>query len=138
MNKIYVQGFVPGSQFPNYLNRDLKFADGSLTPNREDAGVILRAVNEQFLRREVSLSQTGQANMYELTYKLTYDLQNPAGETIMAQQNVTIVREYFNPQVNVIGKSEEEGVIRTEMYREAVRSVLRSVEVALRDRNELH
>ncbi len=134
MEKIYPQGFAPGSQFLPYLAQDLKHADGALAPKREDAGVILNAMNEQFVRREVSLSETGKANMYQLSYILTYELQNPAGEVILNPQTITVVREYFNPQVEVIGKFEEEGQIRREMYREAVRNLLRSVEVATRGR----
>jgi LPS-assembly lipoprotein len=132
MERIYAQGFAPGSQFLPYLAQDLKHADGALAARREDAGVILNAINEQFLRREVSLSETGKANMYQLSYLLTYDLQNQAGEVILSPQTITVVREYFNPQVEVIGKFEEEGLIRKEMYREAVRNLLRSLEVATR------
>ncbi|MGH8547355.1 MAG: LPS assembly lipoprotein LptE [Methylococcales bacterium] len=135
MNTIYAQGFAPGSPFVSYLSQNLKQSDTNLSPKREDAGIILNAINEQFNRREVSLSDTGKANMYELSYILTYNLQDPDGEVILASQTITVVRDYFNPQVEVIGKSTEEGVIRKEMYQEAVRNLLRRFEVALRDRS---
>lgn len=135
MNSIYAQGFSPGSPFPSYLSQHLKQSNGTVTANREDAGVVLNAVNEQFNRREVSLSETGKANMYELSYILTYDLRDPAGDPLLASQTITVVRDYFNPQVEVIGKSTEEGVIRKEMYQEAVRNLLRTLEVALHGRS---
>lgn len=131
MNTIYPQGFAPGSPFLTYLAQYLKQTNGQLTSKREDAGVILNAVNEQFTRREVSLNETGKANMYELSYAVTYDLQDSKGEPILASQTITVVRDYFNPQVEVIGKSTEEGIIKKEMYQEAVRTMLRRFEVAL-------
>jgi LPS-assembly lipoprotein len=134
MHSVYAQGFAPDSRFPAYLSQNLKQSDATLTQNRKEAGVVLNALNEQFNRREVSLSETGKANTYELSYILTYDLQDPAGEVILPQQTITVIRDYFNPQINVIGKSEEEGVIRKEMYQEAVRNLLRNVEVSLRGR----
>ena len=136
MNTIYTEGFNPASPFVSYLGQNLKHSDAKLTLDREEAGVVLKATNEQFLRREVSLSDTGKANMYELSYILNYDLLAPAGEVIQAGQSIKIIREYFNPQVQVIGKSAEEDVIRKEMYQEAVRNLLRRAEVALRNRSE--
>jgi LPS-assembly lipoprotein len=134
MRVVYAQGFAPGSEFPWYLERNLRQTDAKLTRKREDAGLVLNAVEERLNRREVSLSETGKANMYELSYVLTYDLQDPAGEVIANPQTITVVRDYFNPQINVIGKSEEEGIIWKEMYQEAVRNLMRNVEVRLRDR----
>ncbi len=135
MRSVYADGFTPGSPFLTYLGQKLQRGDGELTQSRQDARVVLKALNEQFLRREVSLSQTGKANSYELTYILTYNLQDPAGDAILAQQTISVIREYFNPQVDVIGKSEEENVIRKEMYREAVRNLLSRVEIALHGRS---
>ncbi|MGH8557048.1 MAG: LPS assembly lipoprotein LptE [Methylococcales bacterium] len=135
MKSVFAQNFAPGSPFLSYLDQNLKHADGELTSSRKDAGLVLKAVDEQFLRRAVSLSQTGKANMYELKYVLTYNLQDSAGELILASQTITVVRDYFNPQVEVIGKSTEEEVIRKEMYQEAVRNLLRRVEVALHGRS---
>lgn len=135
MRKIYAEGFLPGSSFLPSLAQDLKHSGGRLTYKREEAELVIRALNEEYIRREVSLSDSGKANMYELTYRLDFDLEEPAGESILEPKNITIVREYYNPQVNVIGKSEEESVIRKEMYREAVRSLLRSLEVATQGRS---
>ncbi|MGH8551706.1 MAG: LPS assembly lipoprotein LptE [Methylococcales bacterium] len=131
MKSIYAQGFQPGSQFLTYLDQSLKHSDGHLTTQRQDAGLILNALNEQFERREVSLSQAGKTNAYGLHYVLTYELQNPDGTVIGQQQTITIDNEYFNPQIDVIGKSEEENIIRKEMYQKAVRNLLNRVKVAL-------
>lgn len=133
MNTVYVNGFPPASPFPVYLNQNMKLSDGHVTYDRGKASFVLNAINEQFKRREVSLSETGKANVFELTYILTFNVEAPGGEVILAPQSIQVVRDYFNPQINVIGKSEEEGVIRNEMYKEAVRTLLRRAEIALRN-----
>lgn len=133
LNTVYVNGFPPGSLFPSYLDQNMKLSEGQVIYDRGAAGFVLNAMSEQFKRREVSLSDTGKANVYELTYILTFDVQTPTGEVILNPQTIQVVRDYFNPQINVIGKSEEEGVIRNEMYREAVRTLLRRTEIALRN-----
>ena len=132
MNQIYVKGMTPGSLFVAHLNRTLKLSDGRVTNDLAAAGLVLKIFNDRMNRREVSLSQTGKANEYELTYILDYELQSPDGEKILPRQTIQVIRDYFNPQVNVIGKSSEENVIRNEMYKEAARTLLRRTEVALR------
>lgn len=138
LKTVYVNGFAPGSPFPSYLGQNMKLSDGQVTSDRETAGFVLNAVNEQFNRREVSLSDTGKANVYELTYILTFDIQTPTGQVILSPQTIQVVRDYFNPQIEVIGKSEEESVIRNEMYKEAVRTLLRRAEIALRGYSAAH
>ena len=53
----------------------------------------------------------------------------------MQNQVVSIKREYYNNQQAVIAKDNEELVIKGEMYRQAVGSILNGVKVAL-DKNK--
>ena len=132
MNQVYVKGLSSGSPFVSHLNQTIKLSDGRVTSDLAAAGLVLNVFSDRLNRREVSLSETGKANEYELTYRLDYELQSPDGKTILPRQTIQVIRDYFNPQVNVIGKSSEEGVIRNEMYKEAVRILLRRTEIALR------
>ncbi len=132
MKTVYLRGLPNSSRFARYLSESLRLSEGRIVRKLELASFLINVSSEQFGRREVSLSQSGKANEYELTYVLVFDLQTPKGETILAPQTIKIIRDYFNPQVNVIGKSEEEGLIRKEMHKEAARSLLRRAELALR------
>jgi LPS-assembly lipoprotein len=49
----------------------------------------------------------------------------------MARQPVEIKRDYFNNQLAIIAKDNEETVIRNEMYQQAVRTVVNRARVAL-------
>ena len=131
MAHVYVEGLSRKNRFVQDLNQNLSFAGGSVTKNPASAGVILKVHNDQFERRVVSLSEQGKANEYELIYRIRFELRKPDDSSLLPAQTIEIRRAYFNPQVQVIGKSEEENQIREEMYKEAVRTLLRRTEIAL-------
>ena len=139
MDVVYVKGFGQGSPFMAYFVQNLRFGNGQVTRDLGEASFVLNAISQQFSRREATLSSTGRTNTYQLAYELIFDLQTPSGDLILSEQIIRVVREYYNPQSdvignsNIIGKAQEENVIRNEMYKEAVNSVLRRAEVALRN-----
>jgi LPS-assembly lipoprotein len=139
MDVVYVNGFGQGSPFMGYFIQNLRFGNGRVTRDLGEASFVLNAISQQFSRREATLSSTGRANTYQLTYELIFDLQTTSGDLILSEQIIRVAREYYNPQSdvignsNIIGKAEEENVIHNEMYKEAVNSVLRRAEVALRN-----
>ncbi len=131
MAHVYVEGLSRKNRFVQDLNENLSFAGGGVTKDPASAGVILKVHNEQLERRVASLSEEGKATEYELIYRIRFELQKPDGSNLLPTQTIEIRRAYFNPQVLVIGKSEEENQIREEMYKEAVRTLLRRTEIAL-------
>jgi len=49
----------------------------------------------------------------------------------MSQQSIVISRDYFNPQVQVLGKANEEETIWREIYKTSVNNFLQRLDVAL-------
>ncbi len=131
MKSIWVDGISVKGPFVNSLRNSLRGAGGNISRDRNTAGMILNVLEERMARREISLTQTGKANEFELTYTLRYELLKPGGDTLVPEQTIVVVRDYFNEQVNVIGKSREEDLIRKEIYDDAVRSLVRKTGVAL-------
>ncbi len=131
MKNIWVDGIPANGPFVSSLRKSLTAAGGSITSDRNTAGMILNVLDERMERREVSLTQTGKVNEFQLTYTLRYELLKPDGEILVPEQTIVIVREYFNEQINVIGKSQEEDLIRKEIYNDAVRSMVRRTGVVL-------
>ena len=56
-----------------------------------------------------------------------YDNQENA---LMDEQRIEIAREYFNDQTAVLAKSNEEQIIRKEIYKQAVRMLMLRAEAA--------
>ena len=130
MKNIWVAGSPP---FVNSLRKSLESAGGSISRDRNTAAIILNVLDERMERRDISLTQTGKANEFELTYTLRYELLKPNGEIIVPEQTIVVVRDYLNEQLNVIGKSQEEDLIRKEIYNDAARSMIRRTGIVLRE-----
>lgn len=124
MKQVFVYGIAPSSEFSRTLNDTLLTSGGRISEDRLGAGVVLHVIDERHNKREISLSNRGKANEYELYYELVFELHDSTGEVILPRQTVNVVRDYFNPQIAVIAKSEEEAVIWREMHQSAVRTLL--------------
>lgn len=131
MKNIWIEGISLQGPFVNSFRTSLESAGGSISHDRNTAGMILNVLEERMERREISLDESGKAIEFELTYTLKYELLNPGRNIIVPEQTIVVVRDYLNVQVNVIGKSQEEDLIRKEMYNDAVRTLVRQSGVAL-------
>jgi len=124
MKTVYIEGVSPISELVQNLQAQLAFGDGRIVHDPKDAGLILAILDQKEDRRVISLDNQGKANEFRLIYRLQFALRNGGGKELASPQEVTITKEYFNDQVDVIGKSDEEATIRREMHKEAARRVM--------------
>lgn len=129
LKSIFMQG--ASSQLSKTMSRTLKSSGGQLVDSVGLAGLVVQVDKENMDRRVQSLSSTGRASEYELIYKLEFILLDKAGNALSEKQRIEINKDYFNDQEEILGKSNEEQVIRDEMYREAVRSIVNRSRVVL-------
>lgn len=122
MRHIYLQAASP----PLYASfkETMRQAGSNLSQKPEPGGIILNILNERFDRRTLSLSATGKTNEFQLFYILDFEVLNAENKLVIPRQSVQVNRDYFNNQQDIIGKGNEEALIRTEMYNQAVRTIL--------------
>lgn len=132
MQSLVIEGISGNGQIGTELRKSLTFSGGKLVNDRESASAVLNVLEESLDRREISLSNTGKANEFQLTYTLIYEVLNSDGKQVLPRETIEIVRDYFNDQIDVIGKSLEEDQIRAEIYKDAARTLIRRTSVALR------
>lgn len=101
------------------------------TETPENADLLIKIYNEKSDRRILSLNASGAANDFELDYDFNFDVLDLKRKVLATNQMVSIKREYFNNQQAIIAKDNEENVIKSEMYRQAVGTLLNGVKVAL-------
>ncbi len=130
MKKVYVRN--GSSALVSGFSDVFRYASGSLARSQADAGIIVNVLNERMKRRAISLTGTGKANEFELHYVLDYQLLDGHGKMLVPTQTIDLYRNYFNQQQQVIGKANEERVIREEMYRQAVQTIIRKAQVAFK------
>lgn len=121
MNSVYLEGASP--QLYNQFKESLDASSGKLLSSSENAGVVVKVRDEEFRRRILSLSSRGRSNEVELNYRFEYELYK-SGKLLVPVQTFQLSREYFNDQDDIIAKDNEEGVIRDEMYQQAVQNVI--------------
>ncbi len=129
LKNIYIQG--ASAQLRSSLKKSLRSADALLLDQPENADVVIKVVNEKMSRRVLSLNERGRSNEYELYYVLDFLLLDAKGKVLTATQPIEITRDYFNDQEALLGKNNEEQVIRGEIYRQAVKAVLTRSRIAL-------
>jgi len=131
LKSIYLQD--ASGQLRNAFNRALRSTDVELAARSEDAGIVVIVSREKMNRRVVSVSSTGRANEFELYYILDFILLDAEGEKLSETQPVEITRAYFIDQEkgDILGKNNEEQIIRDEMYRQAIQTIITRSRVAL-------
>jgi len=129
LKSVYVEG-VTGDVLEQF-KQVLKASSATLSSSRKEAGIVIKVSNEEFNRRVLSVSSSGKSNEFELEYRMDYEFANAKDVLLMEKQTVEIRRDYYNDQKFVIAKENEENVIRNEMYRQAVQTILNRARVVL-------
>ncbi len=126
---IYLDG--GSSQFREQFRHVLSSSKGKLSSSAQEAGVIVKIIDENLNRRVLSLSSRGRSNEVELDYHVTYDL-NKSNKVLLSGQPIQIRRQYFNDQEDIMAKDNEEKVIRNEIYQQAVQNILNRAQSTLK------
>jgi len=129
LKNAYLEG--ASMQLREQFRKALRSSSGHLVNAPDSAGLIIRIFSEQASQRVLSLSARGRSNELELYYRFEYELFGADNALLAARQPLEIKREYFNNQQDIIGKANEETVIRNEMYQQAVRTIIDRARVVL-------
>lgn len=129
LKNVYVKG--ASGQLKNAFKKTLKLRGARLVGNLEEAGLVVRVTDERMRRSVLSVSSTGRANEYELYYVLDFILLDKEGNKLSETQSIEIIRDYFNDQEDILGKDNEERIIRDEMYHQAIQTIFNRSRFAL-------
>jgi len=129
LKNVYLEG--GSAQLREQFKRTMETSSVPLASSPETAGLIVKIYGEDSQRRALSLNAQGTANDFELGYRFDYELVDSKNKVLMPREPVEIKREYFNDQLAVIAKDNEEALIRNEMYQQAVRAIVNGARVAL-------
>ena len=121
---------------PLYINftQALTAGGGIVAAKSADASAVVNVMRAVHLRRPITLSAAGRANMFDLTYRVVYDVLNTKGEVLIGEKELLIHREYFNTQGSPLGQGYEEIQMRAEMEKEAAQTLLRQVVLSLQQK----
>ena len=129
LKNMYV--FNASPQLQNELKSVLKASKSQLAASPNDASIVIKILNEEIKTRVLSIGSTGKSNESELNYFLQFQFYDNQENALMEEQRIEIAREYFNDQTAVLAKSNEEQIIRKEIYKQAVRMLMLRAEAAV-------
>jgi LPS-assembly lipoprotein len=132
MKSVYIEGASTSLQ--EQFRKAFASSNVQLVTSRSAAGTIITVSNEENLKRALSLGASGYANQYGLEYRLNYEVTDMNNKPLVTSQPISIKREYFNNQQLILGKDNEEIVIRNEMYQQAVRTIVNQVRFGLQNK----
>lgn len=120
--KVYLEGASGPlrAQFKSVL----ELSSGRLTEDPKEADLRVIVVGEDLKHRSVSLNFSGRSNETELIYELETELAGAGNTPLPANKPIQIIREYFSDQQAILARSNEESVIRREIYQQAARTLL--------------
>lgn len=125
--------YVQGVNLKQGLGRELKL---SLTQNGvnvlndyQEGAAVLTILETNIERRVLSVGADAKASEYELFGTLKFSITDGQGEEIVKPQQVQAIRDYQFDQDQVLGKDEEESLLREQVNQQLVQSVLRRLSV---------
>ena len=136
MGTVVVQGADPFSP----LGRDLAAAlarAGSTVVEKTGNGVSVMNITANQLATDVlSVGGNARANEYSMRYHVEFNVTDNAGKAILDKQVIELSRDYTFDAFQAAAVAAEEDLLRKELQREMVQSIMRRLDALGRTTND--
>jgi LPS-assembly lipoprotein len=126
-----VETVDPYSPLQRNLEQALRQAGTRLAEGPGDSAV-LRVFQQHIDRLPLSVGDTGRVQEYLLRYTVEFELVDAAGAEVLPRQKVELDRDYTFDTQQALGTPGEEELVKTELERDMVRTILRRIDAASR------
>ena len=124
MARTYLSADDTYSEFYRALSRALENNGVELTSTASEAGAVLHIRRDQTGQRVLSVSAQNVPREFEVFYTVSYDVRFD-GSIRSGAEDLTRTRDYTWNETELLGKAEEESVIRSALVDSLVATVLR-------------
>jgi outer membrane lipopolysaccharide assembly protein LptE/RlpB len=115
---------APDRQTDSASRHDLLQNGAQPVPLKAQASAVISILQDQMVRRTVSVSASNQPNLYEVTYTVRVSVSAGDKELLPAQE-LTATREFSFSEPELLAKGHEEDVLRGDMARDLADQVMR-------------
>ncbi|NKB36136.1 MAG: hypothetical protein GKR93_03060 [Gammaproteobacteria bacterium] len=106
-------------------------AGAEVVSSRANAEFVLRLDREFYDQTVLSVSaDTGKVEQYQVTVSVYMNLEDAAGKALVSSEEIRLAKDYTFDEDAVLGKIEEENVIRNELAKDAAAQVIRELNEA--------
>jgi len=110
------------------IERLLRLSNSPPIKNREHAKLILEITNEEYQRLPLSISRFLLVQEYELIYTVNFQINDINGQALTSPQSLSLRRDYSFADTNqILGKNNEEMLLRQELLKDAARQILNQI-----------
>lgn len=128
---VHIQGLDARNPLYQELAQQLEFSDIAVTDQAAGASSLLKISDYSSDRRVLSVDGNGNVAEYELHEGARFELRSGSGDSLVASQQVNTLLTYLNSETEVLGKSQEEGLLREDMRRELASQIMRRLQAQL-------
>lgn len=126
IKKIYLAG-PKHSELLRELRTLLAYSS-EVVSQRSEADAILTIVKEEADNRTLSVDSRGKVRESEKQYSVIFNLQKADGSVLLENESMLLVRDFINDENDIIGRTNESGVIEQELKRDAAQQILRRLQ----------
>lgn len=128
---VRVETVDPYSPLQRNLEQALRQAGARIAASAE-GNAVLRVLASRIDRVPLSVGDTGRVQEYLLRYVVELELVDAAGKVVLPRQSVELERDYTFDTQQAFGTPGEEELVKAELERDMVQTILRRVGAATR------
>lgn len=129
MSRTYLVTSAPSSLFFGRLREALRLRGLEIVSAPEQASATLTISEDQTGQRVLSVSARNIPREYEIFYTVTFSLQTGDG-ALIEPESLVATRSYTYDETQVLGKAQEERILRRALAEDLARQVVRRIEAA--------
>ena len=108
-----------------FLKRGLVSNGILVVEDNDSESAVLKITENRFERRVLSVGSNAKVSEFELHAAITFTVFDAQGQVVAAQQQVRAQRDYQFDQDEVLGRESEETLLRDQLNKQLVQSILR-------------
>lgn len=120
-----------GSAVAKAIEEQVSGGSVKLAAGAADARLIVRILSEDRLNRVAAVDANGKTLAYELHYIVRFDAVARDGKQLVPPQKLDLIRNFDNPDVEVLGKQLEEEMIYNDLAVDAADRILMRLRAVL-------
>jgi LPS-assembly lipoprotein len=122
---MHIEGLNLQRDIGLYLKRGLVSNGITVVDQPQADSAELKIIENQFDRRVLSVGSNAKVSEYELYARIRFSVLDAQGKTLAEGQSVEAQRDYQFDEDEVLGRESEEALLRDQLNKELVQSLLR-------------
>ncbi len=136
LRTVFVTGENPHSPIVMDVQRSMRASGVKLTSSAAAAPYTVYISSESEEKRSISVDAQAAAAEFQLRHSINFELRDPKGNALVGPDQLIGERVFLNDITNVVGKRDEERLIREEMRRQLAAQIMRRYQALDADRLE--